>query len=127
MGTGSGVESGMRGGLEGRDVSGPETDTDMTRSEQHLEAGTVSEEAGRVRLRKYVTSETESETVPVRKERAVVEREPVTDSNVDQALDGPAISEEEHEVVLQEERATADTVAEPVERVRLGTETVTEQ
>ena len=41
--------------------------------------------------------------------------------------DGPAISEEEHEVVLSEERAVVETVVKPVERVRLGTETVTEE
>jgi uncharacterized protein (TIGR02271 family) len=125
--SGNGSLNGSRNGSEGGDVSGPETDTAMTRSEEHLRAGTAEEEAGRVRLRKYVTTETETETVPVRKERAVVEREPVDQSNLDQALDGPAISEEEHEVVLHEERAVADTVAEPVERVRLGTETVQEE
>ncbi len=127
LGSGVGSDLGSGVGREGGDLSGPETDNAMTRSEEHLEAGTVDQEAGRVRLRKYVTSETEQQTVPVRKEQAVVEREPVTGSNLDQALDGPEISEEEHEVVLHEERAVADTVAEPVERVRLGTETVTEQ
>lgn len=111
----------------GEDASGSETDTAMTRSEEHLQAGTVNQEAGRARLRKYVTTETETVQVPVRKERAVVEREPVTDPNLGQALDGPTISESEHEVTLHEERPVADTVAEPVERVRLGTETVEEQ
>ncbi|MDN4173531.1 PRC and DUF2382 domain-containing protein [Nocardioides sp. SOB77] len=108
----------------GHDTSGPNTDDAMTRSEEHLEVGTTTQEAGRARLRKYVTTETETRTVPVAKERAVVETEPVTGGNVDQALDGPAISEEEHEVVLHEERAVVDKTAEPVERVRLGTETV---
>jgi len=111
----------------GHDTSGPTTDDAMTRSEEHLVAGTATQEAGRARLRKYVTTDTESVTVPVRKERAVIESEPVTASNVDQSQGGPAISEEEHEVVLTEERAVADTVAEPVERVRLGTETVVEE
>lgn len=111
----------------GHDTSGPTTDDAMTRSEEHLVAGTATQEAGRARLRKYVTSHTETATVPVRKERAVIESEPVTASNIDDAQDGPSISEEEHEVVLTEERAVADTVAEPVERVRLGTETVVEE
>ncbi|NHC24686.1 PRC and DUF2382 domain-containing protein [Nocardioides sp. IC4_145] len=111
----------------GHDVSGRNTDDAMTRSEEHLEVGTTSQEAGRARLRKYVTTETETRTVPVAKERAVVETEPVTAGNVDDALDGPTISEEEHEVVLHEERATVDKTAEPVERVRLGTETVVDE
>lgn len=114
-------------GVVGNDTSGPETDTAMTRSEEHLEVGKTEREAGRARLRKYVTTETETRTVPVERERAVVERQPVDASNLDQALDGPTISEEEHEVVLREEEAVARTTAEPVERVRLGTERVVEE
>ena len=126
-GTGTGTDTGYETGTVGHDVSGPETDEAMTRSEERLQVGKTEQEAGRVRLRKYVTTDTETETVPVRKERATIEREPITDGNVGEALDGPAISEEEHEVVLHEERAVADTTAEPVERVRVGKETVTEQ
>jgi stress response protein YsnF len=103
------------------------SDTAMTRSEEHLEVGTTSQEAGRARLRKYVTTEMETHTVPVRKERAVVETEPITSDNMDEATSGPDISEDEHEVVLHEERPVTETVTEPVERVRLGTETTTEE
>jgi uncharacterized protein (TIGR02271 family) len=109
---------------EGYDTSGPTTDDAMTRSEEHLRVGTANEEAGRARLRKYVTTEMETHTVPVRKERAVLETEPITDANVGDALDGPAISEEEHEVVLHEERPVVEKTVDPVERVHLGTETV---
>jgi uncharacterized protein (TIGR02271 family) len=112
---------------EGHDTSGPNTDDAMTRSEERLDVGTTSQEAGRARLRKYVTTEQETVTVPVKKERAVLETEPVTGENRDEALSGPAISEEEHEVVLTEERAVVDKTAEPVERVKLGTETVTDE
>lgn len=111
----------------GRDLSGPETDDAMTRSEERVDVGTVREETGRARLRKYVTTETETVTVPVEKEHLVVEREPVTDANRGAALDGPEISEEEHEVVLHEDRPVVDKHTEPVERVRLGTETETER
>src|SRR5215207_172979 len=77
----------------GYDTSGPTTDDAMTRSEERLNVGTRSEEAGRARLRKYVVTENVTQTVPVsREERPVVEKEAV-----------------------------------PVERVRLGTETVTDQ
>jgi uncharacterized protein (TIGR02271 family) len=111
----------------GHDTSGPETDDAMTRSEERLDVGTTSEEAGKARLRKYVTTETETRTVPVRKEKAVLEREPVTDGNAGRATSGPDISEEEHEVVLHEERPVVDTKVEPVERVRLSTETTTDE
>src|SRR3954451_20247525 len=112
---------------EGHDTSGPNTDDAMTRSEERLDVGTTQQEAGRARLRKYVTTEQQTVTVPVQKERAVVETEPTTEANVGQATDGPAISEEEHEVVLSEEKPVVGKTAEPVERVRLGTESVTEQ
>ena len=111
----------------GQDTSGPNTDDAMTRSEEHLQVGTQQVEAGRARLRKFVTTETETVQVPVTKERVTLEREPITDGNVGQALDGPAISEEEHEVVLTEERPVVAKEAVPVERVRLDKETVTEE
>ena len=65
--------------------------------------------------------------VPVTREEVRVEREPITDANRGDALSGAAITEEEHEVVLHAERPVVTTEAVPVERVRLGTETVTEQ
>ena len=68
-----------------------------------------------------------TETVPVSREEVRVEREPITDANVGNAMDGPAISEEEHEVTLHAERPVVEKEAVPVERVRLDKETVTEQ
>jgi uncharacterized protein (TIGR02271 family) len=65
--------------------------------------------------------------VPVTREEVRVEREPITDANVGNALDGPAISEEEHEVTLRAERAVVEKEAVPVERVRLDKQLVTEQ
>ena len=78
----------------GQDTSGPNTDDAMTRSEERLQVGTQKVETGRARLRKYVTTETETVQVPVTKERVTLEREPITDANVGAATDGPAISEE---------------------------------
>jgi uncharacterized protein (TIGR02271 family) len=111
----------------GGDVSGPETDGAMTRSEEELRVGTTQREAGRARLRKYVVEDEVTQTVPVRREEVRVEREPITDANVDAATSGPAISEEEHEVVLHEEEVVAEKRAVPRERVRLDKDTVTEQ
>jgi uncharacterized protein (TIGR02271 family) len=111
----------------GHDVSGPTTDDAMTRSEEELRVGTTERESGRVRLRKYVVEDQVTETVPVRREEVRIEREPITEGNVDDALEGPAISSEEHEVVLHEEEVVAEKRAVPKERVRLDTETVTEE
>ncbi|MGY1737336.1 PRC and DUF2382 domain-containing protein [Geodermatophilus sp. SYSU D00684] len=121
-----GVYDDVRGAV-GHDTSGPTTDNAMTRSEEHLNVGTQRVEAGRARLRKYVVTENVSQTVPVSHEEVRVEREPITDANIGNAMDGPAISEEEHEVVLHAERPVVSKEATPVERVRLDTQTVTEQ
>jgi uncharacterized protein (TIGR02271 family) len=114
-------------GTVGHDTSGPTTDNAMTRSEERLVAGTRTEQSGTARLRKYVVTERENVTVPVTREEVRIDREPITDGNVDAALDGPAISEEEHEVTLTAERPVVTTEAVPVERVRLNKETVTDQ
>ncbi len=124
---GDGVYDDVQGRAVGHDTSGPTTDDAMTRSEERLQVGTERREAGRARLRKFITSETQTQTVPVTREEVRVEREPITDANAAQAYDGPALSEEEHEVVLTEERATVDKETVPVERVRLDKDTVTEQ
>ncbi|MFD1145866.1 DUF2382 domain-containing protein [Saccharothrix hoggarensis] len=110
----------------GHDTSGPTTDDAMTRSEEHLRVGTEQREAGRARLRKYVVTEQEQVSVPVTREEVRVEREPITEGNRSQAMSGPDISDEEHEVTLHEERPVVDTEAVPVERVRLAKEQVTE-
>ena len=91
----------------------------MTRSEEELHVGIQSEARGKARLRKYVVTENVTKTVPVTREEVRVEREPITDANRDEALDGPTISEDEHDVVLNEERVVVEKEAVPVERVRL--------
>ena len=111
----------------GRDTSGPTTDDAMTRSEEELRVGKTEREAGRVRLKKYVVTEEVQQTVPVQREEVRLEREPITDANVDAATDGPAISEEEHEVVLHEEEVVVEKRAVPKERVRLDKDTVTDE
>ena len=111
----------------GDDVSGPETDNAMTRSEEELRVGTARREAGRARLRKYVVTEEVTQTVPVQREEVRVEREPITDANLDEALDGPEISEEEHEVTLHAEEPVVEKRAVPKERVRMDRDVVTDE
>jgi uncharacterized protein (TIGR02271 family) len=104
---------------EGYDTSGPTTDNAMTRSEEELRVGTRERGAGQARLRKHVETEPVSETVTTRKERARLEREPITDANVGRAMSGPDISEEEHELTLSEEELVVEKRTVPKERVRL--------
>jgi uncharacterized protein (TIGR02271 family) len=109
-----------------QDTSGPNTDDAMTRSEERLNVGTRTEERGRARLRKYVVTEQQNVEVPVRREEVRIEREPITDANVGEAMSGPAISEEEAEMTLREERPVVETEAVPVERVRMAKDEVTD-
>jgi uncharacterized protein (TIGR02271 family) len=122
----AGADNGTDAGTTGRDVSGPETDDAMTRSEEELRVGTRREERGRVRLKKYVVTDQVQQTVPVQREEVRVEREPITDGNVGAATDGPEISDEEHEVTLHEEVPVAEKRTVPKERVRLDKDTVTD-
>lgn len=112
-----------------RDVSGGTADTDdaMTRSEEQVRVGTQTREASRVRLRKYIETEQVSQTVRVSHDEARVVHEPITPENYDRSVDGPEITEAVHEVTLQEDVPVVDKKVVPVERVRLDTETVTEQ
>jgi len=119
--------NGDAGRAVGHDTSGPTTDEAMTRSEEQLRVGTETQESGRARLRKYVVTEEQTVTVPVSHEEVRVEREPITDANAGAAHDGPAISEEEHEVVLHEERPVVDKQTVAQERVRLNKDTYTDQ
>ena len=110
----------------GHDTSGPTTDEAMTRSEEELRVGTARQEKGRARLKKYVVTEEVQTTVPVQREEVRIEREPITDANMGNAMDGPALSEEEHEVVLHAEQPVVDKTVVPKERVRLDKDTVVE-
>jgi len=109
----------------GHDTSGPDTDDAMTRSEERLNVGTQTVETGRARLRKYVVTENVTQTVPVSHEEVRIEREPITDANRGEALAGGDLTSEEHEVALHAEQPVVAKETVPVERVRLGTETVT--
>ena len=44
----------------------------------------------------------------MRREKARLEREPITNANIDAATSGPDISEEEDEVILREEEPVVE-------------------
>jgi uncharacterized protein (TIGR02271 family) len=125
LGSGSRLPEGATPATGGEDA--------MTRSEEELRVGTTERERGSVRLKKWVETEDVQQSVPVRREEARVEREPITDENVDDAMRGPEISEAEHEVALREEEPVVEKRTVPKERVRLekdvetGEEEVSEQ
>jgi uncharacterized protein (TIGR02271 family) len=96
----------------------------LTRSEEHLHVGTEKVQTGRARLRKYVVTENQTATVPVTRQEAHVVREPMSPGD---PVDDATIGEAEIDVTLTEDRVAVQKQTVPVEKVRLGTETVTEQ
>jgi uncharacterized protein (TIGR02271 family) len=125
--SGSGANRGDARTDGAADRSTGRSDNAMTRSEEQLNVGTQTERTGTARLRKYVVTENVQTTVPVQREEVRLEREPVTDANSGAAYSGSDISEAEHEVTLHAERPVVQKETVPVERVRLGKQTVTDQ
>jgi uncharacterized protein (TIGR02271 family) len=97
--------------------------TSMMRSEEEVSVDKRTQEAGRVKLRKWVETEDVHITVPVQRQMARVVREPAdgADADVDSFVEG------EEEIVLSEEVVDVDKRVVGKERVGLETETVTEQ
>ena len=137
LGTGqAGGEAGHRDGdwlaatlppLQGRDTSGPTTDDAMTRSEERLHVGTETVQGGpgpAAQVRRHRERHHHRSGQPRRSPRWSASRSPTPTGTP--RFRPAAISEEEHEVTLRAERPVVAKEAVPVERVRLGTETVTE-
>ena len=109
-GSTTGYSTGVNTGAEQR----------LTRSEERLLVGKEQVQSGVASLNKYVTTEHASTSVPVSKETAYIEREPITAAdNVN-----PTIGEDHVEVALRAERAVAAKETVPVEKVRLHKEVV---
>jgi uncharacterized protein (TIGR02271 family) len=106
-----------------------EPDPGVIRSEEELLVGTTTREAGTARLRKQVVTEHVTETVPVQRESAVVEREPITavDRNEVESGDAQPLEEDELVVALYEEEPVVDKRVVPKERVRLEKSTRTDR
>jgi uncharacterized protein (TIGR02271 family) len=94
----------------------------LTLSEERLRVGTERVVAGRARLRKYVVSETVTQSVPVRHDELRVVREPIAPGELFAAVD--QLSQERHEILLYADRPVVRKQVVPVERVRLDTVTV---
>ncbi len=99
----------------------------ITRSEEQLRVGTEQVEAGRARIHKYVVTENVTQTVPVSREELRVERTPITDAAAAPGELNTEIGDSEHELTLHAERPVLTKETVPVEQVKIGTETVTDQ
>lgn len=115
-----------RSGMSAGSRSGSGKDHRMTLSEEELAVGKQRREAGEVRVGKHVETEHVSRDVPVKKERASVERRPITDSDSRSAR--ATITEDEVRVPLMKEEAVVEKRVRPKEElvVRKHTEQETE-
>ena len=95
-------------------------DQTLTRSEERLLVGKEQVQSGVASLNKYVTTEHAHTEVPVTKEKAFIERQPITAAdNVDATIGEAHVS-----VPLTAERAVAAKETVPVEKVSLHKEAV---
>ena len=108
------------------DLGGPAVE--VVRSEERLRVGREVRVTGRAVLRRYVVTETVTQTFQVRREEVRLEHEPGTGGSVHAKSDRAPFAEGVAvEMVLHREvpRVVLDVVA--TERVRLYVDTVTEQ
>ncbi|SNS21660.1 PRC and DUF2382 domain-containing protein [Actinomadura mexicana] len=98
--------------------------TEITRSEEQMRIGTERHEAGRVRVRKWIETETVEQTIPVSHEEIRIDREPIAGGRPDPKA---TIAEADQEIILYEERPVISKETVPVERVRLRTEQVQDE
>jgi len=111
-------------------AAGGSADDAMTRSEERLTVRTQQQPTAKVRLRKHVVTEYVTTTVPVRREELRLEHVPIDEAGTGQAdaeAQDAEVGESEHEMILYAERPVVTTETVPVERVRLGKRTVTEE
>ncbi|MGI3784546.1 MAG: YsnF/AvaK domain-containing protein [Janthinobacterium lividum] len=119
-------------------TTGPDDDepVEVVRSEERLDVGTVVRVSGRAVLRRYVVTETVTQTFEVRHEEFRVDHEPVSDRDrvdVDRPGSDHLVSDERTfddrvvETVLHREVPVVTMRVVATERVRLHVDTVTDQ
>lgn len=116
----TGLPEGGRGQARDQGPTRGEDDS-VVRSEEELQVGKRSVEAGSVRLRKWVETEDVNLDVDLQRETAKVSREPL-----DEKVSGAEIGEDEIEMQLHREEAVVQKQTVGKERITLGKETETE-
>jgi uncharacterized protein (TIGR02271 family) len=100
----------------------PHGEASMSRHEEDLQVGKREVEYSRVRLRKWVETEPVTEEVELRREDAIVERQPVN-----RPASGAEIGEEEAEMRLHREEPVVGKETVEKERITAHPEEETEQ
>ena len=104
---------------------------EVVRSEERLNVGTVVRVSGRAVLRRYVVTETVTQTFQVRHEEFRVDHEPLPDGSragsEHVVADGGVFRDRVVETVLHREVPVVTMRVEATERVRVHVDTVTDQ
>ena len=109
-----------RSSVDGRDA------VEVVRSEEQLRVGTAVRVSGRAVLRRYVVTETVTQTFQVRHEEFRLDHEPMPEGQ-QPTTDGPVFDDRVVEMVLHREVPVVQMQVVATERVRLHVDTVTEQ
>lgn len=113
--------------------SGPDSNEpiEVVRSEERLNVGTVVRVSGRAVLRRYVVTETVTQTFQVRHEEFRVDHEPLPDGSragsEHMVVDEGAFRDRVVETVLHREVPVVTMRVEATERVRVHVDTVIDQ
>src|SRR5437660_956054 len=123
------TQSGTSGSTATTDTSG---NTVIPLYQESVRVGTREVDAGAVRLRKVVTTETVNQPVQIRKETVVIDREPAgnqtsqTTANYQQS-GGPAFQEQETVIHLKREEPVVETQVVPTGRIVVQRKTEPQQ
>ncbi len=118
---------GKRGGRAKENESARGTAETMTRSEEQLDVKKRTRHSGTARLRKWIETEDVEVRVPVQHEKVRVITEPITDASHDKAMAVDDLTTGQQEIVLNEEVVEVEKRVVPKERVRLETETESDE
>jgi uncharacterized protein (TIGR02271 family) len=99
----------------------------MQLSEEELKVGKREVEAGGVRLRKIVRTETVNQPVQLKREEIVIERVPAGQGKSQQPASGKTFANEEIYIPLRREEAVVEKKARVREEVRVSKESQTDQ
>lgn len=108
-----------------RDVRNTEEEANITLSEEEVRIGKREVEAGGVRLRKIVRTETVNQPVELQREEIVIERVPAKDRAPSRT--DVAFREEEIYIPLRREEPVVEKTTRTTEEIRVGKKRETEQ
>lgn len=127
-----GAAGGVAGGVDTDRRGAEDVDADLARDrqldaddatvahEERLRVGTESREAGKVRLRKHVTTDTQRVDVPVQREEVVVDRQPIDPDSPEARAGGiDATADSEETITLREERPVVNKETVATEKVNV--------